>query len=237
MISPRTAVNVGRRRASRWVRQLHRTPKPAFSDLDQKLSQYLTKRDGFFIEAGANDGYSQSNTYRLETELGWSGLLVEGIPDLAARCTKLRVRSTVVNCGLVDPDYLEQTVRMRFADLMSLVEGAQGDTEAENQHVQDGLWVQGLTKSYEVDVVARTLESLLDELDQTATIDFMSLDVEGYELNVLRGMNLAKYRPRYLLVEARFYDEVDIYLREHQYVQLDQLSHHDFLYGDSLIAS
>ena len=58
-------------------RRLYKS-RPALNDLDRKLEKYLNYRDGYFIECGANDGYSQSNTYFLEKKLNWRGLLVEG---------------------------------------------------------------------------------------------------------------------------------------------------------------
>ena len=78
----------------------------------------------------------------------------------------------------------------------------------------------------------RTLESILDELDaagEIRPIDFFSLDVEGYESQVLRGLNLDRYRPRMILVEARFFDDVDTLLRPH-YELVDRLTEHDVLY-------
>ena len=53
--------------------------KPSYSDLDNKLAKYLNFRGGFFIEVGANDGYSMSNTYYLEKILGWQGVLIEAV--------------------------------------------------------------------------------------------------------------------------------------------------------------
>ena len=70
----------------------------ALNGLDRKLQAYLDYRDGFFIEAGANDGLTQSNTYWLERFRGWRGLLVEGLPDLAAACRRNRPRSRTVTC-------------------------------------------------------------------------------------------------------------------------------------------
>ena len=51
--------------------------KPALHGMDVKLDTILDKDGGFFIEAGANDGFTQSNTYWLERFRGWHGLLVE----------------------------------------------------------------------------------------------------------------------------------------------------------------
>ena len=61
--------------------------------MDRQLDEILAKRGGFFVEAGANDGYRQSNTYLLERARGWTGILVEAIPDLARRCARERPRS------------------------------------------------------------------------------------------------------------------------------------------------
>ena len=51
---------------------------------DKKVLKYLPTAPGFFIEAGANDGLKQSNTFYLESRRGWRGLLVEPIPELAS---------------------------------------------------------------------------------------------------------------------------------------------------------
>lgn len=216
----------------RRVYELVGNPKysrPSLNDLDYKLAKYLNFKGGFFIEAGANDGYSQSNTYYLEKLLGWQGVLVEPVPELYERCRKERRKAHVYNYALVAKDYAEPTVEVHFANLMSVVEGSRETSEAQAKHIADGLRVQNLAKSYTVRVPARTLESILDELSNPLNIDFLSLDVEGYELKVLEGLNLKKYSPKYILVEATFFDRVDSFLAN-MYEPVEQMSHHDYLY-------
>src|SRR5437588_12223158 len=58
----------------------------ALNDLDRKLSKYLDYRSGTFIEAGANDGLKQSNTYWFERFRNWRGILVEAVPEKAEEC-------------------------------------------------------------------------------------------------------------------------------------------------------
>ena len=53
----------------------------AMNDLDRRLEPYLFSSDGFYVELGVNDGFSQSNTFFLERK-GWSGILVEPCPNL-----------------------------------------------------------------------------------------------------------------------------------------------------------
>lgn len=203
---------------------------PSLNDLDQKLSKYLNKKSGFFIEVGANDGYCQSNTYYLEKKLDWTGLLVEGIPDLYRICKKTRKRSMVFHCALVAEAHKEPTVEMHYANLMSMVDGSLNGNNCHNEHLEKGREIQSLGRTYSVQVPARTLTSILDELDNLQQIDFFSLDVEGYELNVLKGLDLERYRPVYILVEANDYGSVDKYLTSHNYEQVEKLTDHDYLY-------
>lgn len=216
----------------RQIYELFGNPKysrPSLNDLDNKIAKYLNFRGGFFIEVGANDGYSQSNTYYLEKILGWQGVLIEAIPELYDRCRRQRGKAHVYNCALVAQDYEEPTVEIHFANLMSVVEGARKFSEAQAKHIADGLKAQDLAESYSIKVPARTLESILDELPSPLKIDFFSLDVEGYELNVLKGLNLEKYRPKYILVEATFFDEVNSFLAD-RYELVEKVSYHDYLY-------
>lgn len=209
-------------------RRMYRSPRPALNDLDRKLAKYLNYRGGFFIEVGANDGYAQSNTYYLEKKLGWRGVLVEAIPELYQRCRKRRTRSQVFHCALVADAAAQPTVTVHFANLMSVVDGALRTTQAQQEHIKTGLEIQRLSGTYSIEVPTRTLTSILDEV-QPPPIDFFSLDVEGYELPVLKGLDLDRYRPKYILVEARFFDEVNAYLQPY-YELVEQMTHHDYFY-------
>ena len=66
--------------------------------INKKLDKYLNCRDGFFVELGANDGLSQSNTFYLEKKLGWRGILIEPSIKKLNLAKKIRYRSTLINC-------------------------------------------------------------------------------------------------------------------------------------------
>ena len=206
------------------------TPKPSLGLLDDKLEKYLNFKGGVFIEAGANDGISQSNTYYLENGRKWTGLLVEAIPELYLKCKAERKRSRVFNCGLVASNHPKATITMHFANLMSVAEGAMPPGEMQD-HLQFGIECQQLAGTYEVEVPAVTLAALIERCG-IRQIDFLSLDVEGGEAGVLDGLDLRVNRPTFILVEARYFNEVNELLTSHEYLQIEQLSHHDFLYTD-----
>ena len=206
-----------------------RFSRPSLFDLDRKLEKYLPDRNGFFIEVGANDGFRQSNTYYFERFKGWQGILIEGIPELYQKCAVTRPNSQVFNCALVAENYTEPFVTMKYANLMSIVEGALKSEGNDRQHLKTAIEAQhDVDDSYAIQVPARTLTSILDECEVTE-IDLFSLDVEGFELNVLKGLDFKKYRPKYMLIEARFKSEIDEYISDF-YLEIDRLSVHDFLY-------
>ena len=153
--------------------------------LESKLSKIFNKRDGIFIELGANDGIFQSNTFLLEKKLGWRGILIEPSFKGYKLCVKNRPNSLCLNYACVSNDYIDEFVSGDFGDNNPMAS------------------VNGIRKgrgSSCVKVKAITLEKILDEYNYEH-IDFLSLDTEGYELNILKGLNLDKYRPRYMLIE------------------------------------
>lgn len=210
-----------------------RYSRPALYQLDQRLERHIGIDCGCFIEAGANDGFSQSNTYFLERFRGWTGLLIEPIPELAAECRRNR-RTPVLEAALVADEVATPSVTLHCAGLMSTVAGVLGDQEATRRHVATGLAVQGLRSSKVIEVPARTLSSLIDEQRIDREIDLLSLDVEGAEPEALRGLDLNRHSPRWICVEARDPAEIGRLLdRTHRLVEVltDLGTHRDLLYG------
>jgi|GEM_PF-296078 len=199
----------------------------ALNQLDLKLRDYLSFTGGFFIEAGANDGISQSNTMLFEKYRKWKGILIEPIPFLAESCKTNRPNCIVENCALVPFDYQDSEIEMYYCNLMSMVKGAQRTKDEDLRHIERGCIVQNI-QSYEMTVPVRTLTSILDQYN-VQKIDLLSLDVEGFELGVLQGLDFERYQPDFLLIEARYRDEIDSFLSS-RYEVVAELSHHDVLY-------
>jgi FkbM family methyltransferase len=201
-----------------------RYSRPALFGMDRRLAELMPWRGGTFVEAGAHDGYTQSNTYYLERHRGWSGVLVEAVPELAARCRRRRRSSTVVGCALVGPDFAGGSVEVQFGDLMSTVGG-------DGSHAAGGLAVAG-RRAYSTEVPGRTLSDVLDDAG-TTRIDLLVLDLEGRELDVLAGLDLDRHPPMFVLIEtldrAAQQPAIDRALAPHHDF-VEALSEYDLLY-------
>ena len=213
---------------------VRRYAQPALYEIDRKLERHLDRDGGVFIEAGANDGVRQSNTYYFEKIRGWTGLLVEPVPELAAECRKNRRASVVREAALVEREVAGATVELHVAGLMSTVAGALGDGAATAEHVAAGRAVQGLAETRTIRVPARTLSALIDEAGLAGEIDLLSLDVEGAEEAALRGLDLRRHTPRFICVEARDEAAIAAVLGERYRVAevlTDVGTHRDVLYA------
>jgi FkbM family methyltransferase len=209
------------------------TPYVALNDLDKKLECYFpTLRNGFFVETGAHNGMDQSNTYYFEGAKDWTGILIEPIPSLAVQCKRNRPCCITVNTALSSYEYCSThtTIEMTACGLMSLVEGAMGSAEKDQAHIAAGEQCQNI-KANKITVPVATLDNVLDLYKvQNKQIDLFSLDVEGYELEVLKGFSIEKYEPQYVLIETRNKDLLDEYMISKKYKFITLLSYHDALY-------
>lgn len=209
--------------------------RPGLNGLDTLLEAHLnTERPGFYVELGANDGIRQSNTYFLEKEYGWRGLLVE--PSLNNYIQLLRnrdARNSFACAACVPFDYAEPFVRMTYANLMTVSRDLSTDLPDLDSHVSDGArFLKSTAEAVDFGAVARTLDALLDSAQAPSQIDLLSLDVEGAEIPVLMGVDHARFRFRRMVIECRSPQALDDFLRPLGYRLESTLSDHDYLYRD-----
>jgi FkbM family methyltransferase len=153
---------------------------------------------GYFVEVGANHPTEGSQTWHLE-QTGWTGVLVEPQPDLAAfLVTSRKARVFATACS--SPDNAGQSLPFH-------VDGPRSALDPDRMS-------PGAQAAYVIVVPTRTLDSILEEAGAPAPIDLLSIDVEGHETEVLRGFDFARWQPLLILVE----DHVNN-LRTHRYLK------------------
>lgn len=200
----------------------------ALNDLDRKLEKYMDYENGFYVELGANDGVNQSNSYFFELKRGWKGVLVEPSPHNFLSCIALRGENNSVYCNAcVADNYEERVVEIAYADLMSISIDLGSDLESTDAHLKGAAQK---SPQFTFGAMARTLSSLLDESNAPKQIDFLSLDVEGAELDVLKGIDFEKYSFKFILVECREFDRLNSFLKSKNYSFTENFSHHDYLF-------
>lgn len=205
--------------------------------LDRKVWELLGKEKGFYVELGAHNGHLQSNTLWLELFFGWRGLLIEPVETSFLQCLRYRSakRNFIVRAACVSDTYAASHVKLSISrkDKFSLlwaspigVESSLSDPLAHGRLYQDEI-----DENFDIELApARTLTSILDEVDAPSTIRFLSLDVEGGEMEVLKGLDFATYSIEWVLVETQTPAEIKQYLEEKGYVFFSQLTHHDYMF-------
>ena len=203
--------------------------------LAEKLLHYFESsniRNKVFIEAGANNGIWQSNTYYLEKILGWNGILVEPGPLSFNACLENRKNDNnfFYNAALVDFQFKDKTIKGYFNEqdyehlLMAQIEDAFVDVSNKERWKEKKL----------VEVQAESLSNLIDR-SKVTEIELLSLDVEGYELNALKGIDFDRHRPRHICIEIwnnmPTKKEIFSLLNDVGYIVVERIPPHDFLFA------
>ncbi|QHE83763.1 FkbM family methyltransferase [Hydrogenophaga sp. BPS33] len=214
--------------AKRWLQGKYYS----LNQLDRKLEKYVNHDNGYFVELGANDGVTQSNSLYFEKHRNWRGLLIEPTPHNFVKCRKNRSPRNSIHCAAcVSFGYDQDFVRMAYSNLMSTPLSLGSDISDPMSHANSGSkFLQDAEVVFEFGAVARTLNSILIEAQAPKLIDFLSLDVEGAELEVLQGVDHEAFHFKFILVECRDFDRMNAYLEPLGYRLAEQLSSQDYLF-------
>jgi FkbM family methyltransferase len=155
-------------------------------DYEQRLvRRFFGEAGGFFVEVGANHPREGSQSWHLE-ERGWHGILVEPQPKLAEKLRQER-SAKVFAAACSSPENAGRRLPFHVAGPLSSLD-------------RNAVAPGSQTES-EIKVPVRTLDDILIEGEAPQPLDFLSIDVEGHEIEVLRGFDFSRWRPRLILLE------------------------------------
>ena len=153
------------------------------------------KKDGIFVEVGANDGKIGSFTYNL-AKLGWKGLYFEPVPRIYDICKKNHIEHEnvkVFNMGCAEK---KGNLPIVDGDTLSTM-----DQEMFKLYTNLSWTRNNFSNAYVVNVPVDTLDNILKQENIQKDFDVFVLDVEGFEENVLKGFSINKYKPKIVIIE------------------------------------
>lgn len=188
--------------------------------LSDKLFQNVN--NGVCIEVGAYDGVSLSNTYHFEQK-GWRALCIEPIEVAFEKCKQAR-KECYKYC-IADKDEKERTFTIFHLPGENLC--AISSLEPDERLIESHKNMIGSTSTVSVEV--RSLNSLLSEIDFPKNIDFISIDTENTELNVLKGLDLNVYNVKVFIIENNYNEPFcEDYLKQFGYSKIQRIAVNDF---------
>lgn len=164
---------------------------PALPNIYMKYFGYKT--DGFFVDVGAYDGMSYSNSYCL-AEAGWKGICYEPIPEFYQKC--IEVHRKHPNVKIIQTALGNRTgvVNMVVAGTLSTYSDYYINTKYWGPEYR---WKNGMISPI------TTLDITLRENNVQPNFDVLSLDVEGSETDVLKCFDVEYWKPKMAIIEAQ----------------------------------
>ncbi len=193
----------------------------SYSQLNQDinvLNIYNNKKDGYFVEIGAADGIFLSNTYLLEMKYNWKGICIEPIPDQYKKLTNNR-KCICENVGVYNKSDIE--IEFAICEDNKLLSGIYNYIDHHKNTVDNNKKIFNLR--------TKTLTEILDKNNSPSFIEYLSLDTEGSELEILKGIDFNKYKfgiidiehnyiePRRTLIKELLLNNNYEYLRENNW--------------------
>jgi FkbM family methyltransferase len=161
---------------------------------------FAGKKDGFYVDIGAFDGMHLSNTLTFEL-MGWQGVCVEPNPEMFELCRRNRTHAVCLNEACLGST--ESGKVSFFVDEMGLLSSV-FKNEEKLHDIKERYRKRGLVFSHpkEIEVNTCTLnEILVRYAPNKHTVDFVSIDTEGSELDIVRGIDFQNYDIRVLVIE------------------------------------
>ena len=194
------------------------------------LKFYNNKRNGYFIEIGVNDGVCISNSLLLEEKYDWKGICVEPIPEVYKNlCIN---RPNTLCCDMAVYNKSNEIVKFDVS-ACGLLSGIASDIDCHKTKVD--------SNKRTIDVLTITLDDLLEKYNAPNFIEYLSIDTEGSEFEILKVFNFNKYIFGLIDVEHNYIqpkrEKIKQLLLDNGYIYIGENHHDDRYHHKSLVPS
>jgi len=166
------------------------------------LEYFKNKKDGFFIDIGAYNGVTFSNTLRMEN-LGWKGICIEPNPYTFKKLCKTR-KCAKYNVALDAADSDKEFIKI--TGHCAVLSGIKEDYHPKHvERIQKELEEIGGSMET-INVKTMTFDTLMADFKDVSVIDYISIDTEGNEFKILKTIDFSKYDIRVISVENNYSD-------------------------------
>lgn len=193
---------------------------------DKYLDQLFNKKnDGVFVDIGAHDGVTFSNSLFFEKQRNWKGLCVEPIPEIFQKLNEARTCIKVNGC-ISEKIGIEKFLRVRgeFVDTEMLSGLVNNYDPRHLERIDREINQYGGSKE-EIEVKCFNINELLKESNFNR-IDFFTIDTEGNEMSILKTINFDALDIDILLVENNYQtDEMNQFMQSKGYKRIKKIGH------------
>lgn len=163
------------------------------------ISLFNDKKNGFYVEVGSNNPITHSNTFKLYLN-GWNGILIDANPNLIDLSKRIRKKDICINALISNESRGTNFYISKNSNFSSI----------HKNHVENNDGIQDVIKmqTYSLDNI------LQDNLHSFSSLDLLMIDVEGHDLEVLKSIDLNKYKPTLIVIEDLEFDYLNPFNNE-----------------------
>lgn len=199
------------------------------NELDKKLKSFLNFNNGFYIEIGAFDGITQSNTYYYEKNNNWKGILIEPSKIQFDKCKFYRSKKNFFyNCACVSFKFKKNFLKLHYSGLKTY--SSKFLSQKLNKEYVKNPEIHRGEKKYSYYVKTITMNDILLKSNAPKIIDFLSLDTEGAEFEVLNGIDFNRFKFRYLLIETNNFIKLKKFMLNKNYKYIKKFNYNDYFF-------
>ena len=202
-------------------------------NIDNLLKDLIKhKKEGFFLEVGAYNGFSESVSLRFEKELKWKGLLIEPNPVHFKYLKRNRPNNICLNLICLNKDFLTKKLFIKNLNQMSYIVDNNDKSYFTHYPVEkiNNLAKETFSGNFEkLSCKVETLQNIFREY-KIKKIDLAIIDVEGSEMELLKGIDFSEVDIEYFCIETYNFKELNMFMINQNYTFIKKIHKEDYVY-------